>query len=93
MHDQRGATIMDRLIGKRVRERRLEIGMSQEGLATLLGVTFQQVQKYEKGVNRVAASRLYDIAKALDVEIGYFFERGPTAQAPLRRRPAQRPKD
>lgn len=48
--------------------------MSQERLADLLGVTFQQVQKYEKGVNRVAASRLYELAAALEVSVGYFFE-------------------
>jgi transcriptional regulator with XRE-family HTH domain len=48
--------------------------MSQESLAEALGITFQQVQKYEKGVNRVAASRLHDIAQALDVPITYFFE-------------------
>lgn len=48
--------------------------MSQERLADILGVTFQQIQKYEKGVNRVAASRLYELAAALDVPVGYFFE-------------------
>ncbi|HVK81775.1 MAG TPA: helix-turn-helix transcriptional regulator [Verrucomicrobiae bacterium] len=48
--------------------------MSQEALADLLGVTFQQVQKYEKGVNRVAASRLYEMTKALDVSVAFFFE-------------------
>jgi transcriptional regulator with XRE-family HTH domain len=64
---------VDAHIGRRVRARRLEVGMSQEQLADLLGVTFQQIQKYEKGVNRVAASRLYDMTNALDVEITYFF--------------------
>lgn len=73
MSDQRAVNAIDRHIGKRLRERRLEIGMSQERLAELLGVTFQQVQKYEKGVNRIAASRLFDISRALDVEIAYFF--------------------
>jgi transcriptional regulator with XRE-family HTH domain len=74
MTDQRTANGVDRHIGEKVRQRRLEIGMSQEKLAELLGVTFQQVQKYEKGVNRIAASRLYDMTKALDVSVGYFFE-------------------
>jgi transcriptional regulator with XRE-family HTH domain len=74
MNDERAANAVDRKLGQRVRSRRLEIGMSQERLAELLGVTFQQVQKYEKGVNRIAASRLFDIAAALDVPVGRFFE-------------------
>ena len=74
MNDERAANAVDKKLGQRVRSRRLEIGMSQERLAELLGVTFQQVQKYEKGVNRIAASRLYDIAAALDVPIARFFE-------------------
>lgn len=74
MNDERAANAVDRKLGQRVRSRRLEIGMSQEKLAELLGVTFQQVQKYEKGVNRIAASRLFDIAHALDVPIARFFE-------------------
>ena len=74
MNDERAATSIDRKLGQRVRSRRLEIGMSQERLAELLGVTFQQVQKYEKGVNRIAASRLYDIASALQQPISRFFE-------------------
>lgn len=74
MKDERAANKVDKLVGARVRTRRLEIGMSQERLADLLGVTFQQVQKYEKGVNRIAAGRLYDISEALDVNAAYFFE-------------------
>ncbi len=74
MNDERAANAIDRKIGQRVRSRRLEIGMSQERLAELLGVTFQQVQKYEKGVNRIAASRLFDIAAALDLPAARFFE-------------------
>ncbi|HRO02762.1 MAG TPA: helix-turn-helix transcriptional regulator [Terricaulis sp.] len=65
MSDERTATANDARIGLNIRKRRLEIGMSQERLAELLGVTFQQVQKYEKGVNRTATSRLIDIAAAL----------------------------
>jgi len=80
MNDERAANAMDRKIGQRVRTRRLEIGMSQERLAELLGVTFQQVQKYEKGVNRIAASRLFDISTALDLPIGRFYE-GLTGRA------------
>jgi transcriptional regulator with XRE-family HTH domain len=74
MNDERAANAVDRKLGQRVRTRRLEIGMSQERLAELLGVTFQQVQKYEKGVNRIAASRLYDISSALDMPVARFFE-------------------
>ncbi len=74
MNDERSANAVDRRLGQRVRTRRLEIGMSQERLAEILGVTFQQVQKYEKGINRIAASRLFDIAAALDMSISTFFE-------------------
>jgi transcriptional regulator with XRE-family HTH domain len=74
MNDERAANAIDRKVGQRVRSRRLEIGMSQERLAELLGVTFQQVQKYEKGVNRIAVSRLFDIANALEMSPGKFFE-------------------
>lgn len=74
MSDERMANAVDRELGERVRARRIEVGMSQERLAELLGVTFQQVQKYEKGVNRMAASRLFDMAAALDMPITRFFE-------------------
>jgi len=72
--DERSANALDRKLGERVRARRLEIGMSQERLADLLGVTFQQVQKYEKGVNRIAASRLYDVSVALEMPVARFYE-------------------
>jgi transcriptional regulator with XRE-family HTH domain len=74
MNDERSTNAVDRRLGQRVRTRRLEIGMSQERLAELLGVTFQQVQKYEKGVNRMAASRLFAISSALEMPIARFFE-------------------
>lgn len=74
MADERAASAVDKQIGERVRARRLEIGMSQEQLAGLLGITFQQVQKYEKGVNRIAASRLFDMSYALDMPVSAFFE-------------------
>lgn len=80
MSDERHANSVDKRIGQRVKQRRLEMGMSQERLAELLGVTFQQIQKYEKGVNRVAASRLFELASALGVGLAYFFE-GLTAGA------------
>jgi transcriptional regulator with XRE-family HTH domain len=74
MNDERAANAVDRKVGQRVRSRRLEVGMSQERLAELLGVTFQQVQKYEKGVNRIAVSRLWDIATALELPVARFFD-------------------
>lgn len=61
-------------VGMRVRTRRLFLGMSQEKLGDELGITFQQIQKYERGVNRIGASRLYRISKVLQVPVGYFFE-------------------
>jgi transcriptional regulator with XRE-family HTH domain len=67
--DPRAATAVDRKIGALIRARRLELGMSQTTLAEAVGVTFQQIQKYEKGVNRVAASTLMDVAAALDVRV------------------------
>ena len=68
---------IDRHVGARIRLRRNTLGVSQEKLAEGLGLTFQQVQKYEKGTNRVGASRLQHIAAILDAPIGYFFEDGP----------------
>ena len=64
---------IDKEIGKRVRMRRISIGMSQEKLGELLDLTFQQVQKYEKGTNRISVGRLVDIAKILGVDIHFFF--------------------
>ena len=61
-------------VGKRIRLRRTLLGYSQEQLAHGLSITFQQVQKYERGSNRVSASRLWDISQLLDVDISYFFE-------------------
>ena len=61
-------------VGKRVRLRRTLLGMSQEQLGASLNITFQQVQKYERGANRISASRLWDISQILDVQISYFFD-------------------
>src|SRR5476649_1240212 len=74
------ANPIDAQVGNRVRIRRMLIGMSQEKLGDLLGLTFQQVQKYEKGVNRVGAGRLYEISRILSVPIEFFYE-GAGAQA------------
>ena len=61
-------------VGKRVRHRRWLVGMTQQQLAEQVGIKFQQIQKYETGANRVSASRLWDIAAALDVQISFFFD-------------------
>jgi transcriptional regulator with XRE-family HTH domain len=63
----------DRHVGARMRERRLMLGLTQQQLAELIGVTYQQAHKYEKGINRIAGGRLYTIAKALGVEVGFFY--------------------
>jgi transcriptional regulator with XRE-family HTH domain len=71
---QKRATAVDTHIGHRMRTRRQIMGLSQETMADKLGITFQQVQKYEKGTNRISASRLRDVAAILDVSVGHFFE-------------------
>jgi len=68
------ANPVDAHVGYRVRLRRVLIGMSQERLGELLGLTFQQVQKYERGINRIGAGRLYEVAEILDVPISFFYE-------------------
>jgi transcriptional regulator with XRE-family HTH domain len=81
--DERGnsrrANPVDKYVGERVRMRRMLLGMSQERLGEQLGLTFQQVQKYEKGVNRIGASRLFDLAQVLGVPIQFFYENMPAA--------------
>jgi transcriptional regulator with XRE-family HTH domain len=74
----RRASAVDRYIGSRMRDQRLALNMSQAQLGRELGVSFQQIQKYEKGVNRVSAARLYSICKALNVSLSSMFERDPT---------------
>src|SRR5690242_11474251 len=71
------ASPIDAHVGSRIRLRRTLMGMSQERLGEALGLTFQQVQKYERGVNRVGASRLFDLSRVLDVPIGFFFDDMP----------------
>jgi len=68
------ANPIDIQVGNRVRIRRMLIGMSQERLGDLLGLTFQQVQKYEKGVNRIGAGRLFEVSRILNVPIDFFYE-------------------
>ena len=72
--DNESAHPVDRHVGRRVRERRLALGYRQNDLAQALGLTFQQVQKYESGANRVSASKLWDTAAFLRVGVDYFFE-------------------
>ena len=68
------AHLVDVHVGKRTRQRRWLVGMTQQKLAERVGIKFQQIQKYETGANRVSASRLWDIADALEVDIAFFFE-------------------
>jgi len=65
---------VDAHVGKRIRHRRWMVGMTQQQLADRVGIKFQQIQKYETGMNRVSASRLWDIAEALTVSVSFFFE-------------------
>ena len=65
---------VDRQVGARVRERRILLGFTQQQLADLIGVTYQQAHKYERGINRISAGRLYEIAHVLSVPVNYFFE-------------------
>jgi transcriptional regulator with XRE-family HTH domain len=69
---------VDRYVGSRVRMRRIMLGMSQEKLGDALGLTFQQIQKYEKGTNRVGASRIQQISEILQVPVSFLFEGGPS---------------
>ena len=66
-------------VGKRLRRRRRLLGMTQQDLASQVGVRFQQIQKYECGANRITASRLYELAKAMNVSVQYFFDGMPAA--------------
>ena len=69
-------------VGSRVRFRRMLLGMSQEKLGEKLGLTFQQIQKYEKGINRIGASRLFDLAHVLGVPVQFFYEEAPVGGEP-----------
>ena len=73
---------VDKYVGSRVRMRRIMLGMSQEKLGEALDLTFQQIQKYEKGTNRIGASRLQQISDILQVPVSFLFEGGPTGATP-----------
>jgi transcriptional regulator with XRE-family HTH domain len=75
---------IDKHVGARVRMRRMMLGMSQEKLGDALGLTFQQVQKYEKGTNRIGASRLQQISYILQVPVSFFFEGAPNVHPTIR---------
>ncbi len=64
----------DRYVAGRIRERRIMLGLSQQQMADMIGVSYQQTHKYERGINRISAGRLYEIAQVLKVPLGYFFE-------------------
>ena len=81
---------VDRHIGARLRDRRMMLGLTQQQLAGLIGVTYQQAHKYEKGINRVAGGRLYTIAQALGVEVGFFYEGIGTQREAAKPSPQQR---
>ena len=68
------ATDTDRYVGSRIRERRVMLGLSQQQMAELIGVTYQQAHKYERGINRISAGRLFEIAQVLGVPVDYFFD-------------------
>ena len=74
---------IDQMVGQRVRVARIERGMSQTELADAVGITFQQIQKYERGTNRVSASRLFDIARVLKLDVAWFFKDPPADIARL----------
>jgi transcriptional regulator with XRE-family HTH domain len=65
---------VDRHVGARIRERRIMLGLTQQQLADLIGVTYQQAHKYERGINRVSAGRLFEVAQVLSVPVNYFFD-------------------
>jgi len=73
---------VDKHVGSRVRMRRMLVGVSQVKLGKALGLTFQQVQKYEQGSNRISASRLQQIANMLGVQVSFFFDGAPTSEVP-----------
>lgn len=84
------ASAADRHVGARIRERRVMLGLSQQQLAQMIGVTYQQAHKYERGLNRISAGRLYEIAQVLSVPVSWFFEglaaEGATAEMTPRQR-------
>lgn len=86
---KQSTAVIDDHVGARIRERRVMLGLTQQQLAKLIGVTYQQFHKYEKGINRVSAGRLFEIARVLSAPIGYFYE-GVHADGPRQVSPRER---
>lgn len=86
MSESKSPSEIDRYVSERLRSRRTELDVTQEALAAQLGVTFQQLQKYENGKNRISAGRLYELAQALETTISYFFRGIETVDEALGRR-------
>lgn len=84
------ANAADRHVGSRIRERRVMMGLSQQQLARMIGVTYQQAHKYERGLNRISAGRLFEIAQVLDVTVSWFFEGLAAASDAVESSPRQR---
>lgn len=84
------ANAADHHVGARIRERRIMLGLSQQQLAQMIGVTYQQAHKYERGLNRISAGRLYEIAQVLGVPVSWFFDGLSTADAPTEMTQRQR---
>lgn len=88
----RGRSIdADHLVSLRIRQRRIMLGLTQQHMAELIGVTYQQAHKYETGINRISAGRLYQIAQALGVDVSYFFEEVDAAVGGKRQPPEMMP--
>jgi len=85
----RSTATIDDHVGSRIRERRIMLGLTQQQLAEMIGVTYQQAHKYERGINRVSAGRLFEIARALSAPITYFYE-GIGQEGPRQITPHQR---
>ncbi|WP_052046265.1 helix-turn-helix domain-containing protein [Candidatus Paracaedibacter symbiosus] len=81
--NKRSSSAKDLYIAKKLRERRIEIGLNQSDLANMLGVTYQQVHKYEKGIDRIPAGRLFEFSKILSVPLSFFDEEGEGEISPL----------
>jgi transcriptional regulator with XRE-family HTH domain len=77
------AGLVDRHVGGRIRERRVMLGLSQQQLAQMIGVTYQQAHKYERGLNRISAGRLFEIAHVLSIPVAWFFEGLSGAETPV----------
>lgn len=82
---KRRSTAVDRYVGERLRRRRRQLGMTQAALAATVDLSFKQIRKYEQGLNRIGAGRLYRLAAALDVSVAYFFEELGEETRPFRR--------